>query len=72
MYCERMSAFPVERQALDVLRHAPNASDAIALWITQQDQHGHRPGYAFALGHTGMLATGRTDLTRRRFVAARA
>ncbi|TNC74159.1 bifunctional DNA primase/polymerase [Rubellimicrobium roseum] len=71
VYCGRASAFRVERQALDALKGAPNRSDAVALFITLQDQHGHRPGYAFALDHTGMLEAGHTDLTRRRFAAAR-
>jgi Bifunctional DNA primase/polymerase, N-terminal len=71
VYSNRNSEFRVHRLSLDALMSCPNASDAIALLVTLQALHGHIQGKAFALSHKGMLAAGRTDLSRRRFLAAR-
>lgn len=71
VYAGRTSEFRLGREALDALQGDPNQSDALALLVRLQDQHGHRPGYAFALDHEGMLKAGLTCLTRRRFRAAR-
>lgn len=71
VYRGRDSEFRLHRVALDALASLPNASDAIALFVTIQSLHAHIPGKAFALSHEGMRSSGRTDLTRRRFLAAR-
>tara|TARA_R100000935_G_scaffold53645_1_gene81667 strand:+ start:2911 stop:3960 length:1050 start_codon:yes stop_codon:yes gene_type:complete len=63
----RDSAFTVHRMALDRLK---GNSDALALWVVLQDQHGHMAARSFGLNHPAMMAAGHTDLTRRRFRAA--
>lgn len=70
VYHGRDSDFRLHRNALDALRGLPNASDAIALFVTLQDQHGHR-SKPFPLSYPAMKAAGHTDLTRRRFISAR-
>lgn len=67
----RNSDVRVSRLALDVLRVHPNASDAQALLMTLIDKHGHLPGKRFCLSHKGMQSAGLTDLSRRKFLAAR-
>ena len=67
----RDSEFRLHRTALDALKGLPNASDAIALLVLLQDQHGHLPGRVFPLDHEAMKAAGHTDLSRRRFLDAR-
>ncbi|WP_422028813.1 bifunctional DNA primase/polymerase [Roseovarius sp.] len=67
----RNSAFRVNRCAVDAIRHAGGSSDALALYVTLVDQHGHAPAKAFALDHTGMREVGLTDLSRERFLKAR-
>lgn len=71
VYRDRDSEFRLHRTALDALKGLPNASDAIALFVMLQSLHGHIPGKAFALSHEGMRISGRTDLSERRFLAAR-
>lgn len=71
VYHGRSSEFRLSRGALDALAGLPNASDAIALFVMLQDQHGHRPALTFPLDHSAMKAAGRTDLSRERFLAAR-
>lgn len=71
MYGGRASAFHLRRDELDRLRGLPNSSDAIALWIQLVDSHGHAPAKEFALNWRGMKAAGLTDLSDRRFLAAR-
>ncbi|WPY94226.1 bifunctional DNA primase/polymerase [Limimaricola variabilis] len=71
VYHGRSSEFRLSREALDALAGLPNASDAIALFVMLQDQHGHRPAVTFPLDHSAMKAAGRTDLSRERFIAAR-
>ncbi|KAA9005941.1 bifunctional DNA primase/polymerase [Histidinibacterium aquaticum] len=68
VYMGRNSEFRVHRYALDLLAEYPNASDAIALFVTL---HGHIAGKTFALSFKGMRDAGRTDLSERRFLAAR-
>jgi hypothetical protein len=67
LFAGRDSAFTVHRIALDRLK---GNSDALALWVVLQDQHGHMAARSFGLNHLAMMATGHTDLTRRRFRAA--
>lgn len=71
VYMGRNSEFRLHRQALDALKGLPNASDAIALFVTLQDLHGHVPARTFPLDHAAMMKTGHTDLSRRRFLEAR-
>lgn len=70
VYRARDSEFPVNRGALDRLSGYENASDAIALLVTLQSNHGHIVGKSFALDHAGMAKSGHTSLGRRRFKAA--
>ncbi len=70
VYRGRDSDFRLHRSALDALRQLPNASDAIALFVTLQDQHGHT-SKPFPLDFPAMKAAGHTDLSRERFIAAR-
>lgn len=67
LFAGRDSAFTVHRMALDRLK---GNSDALALWVVLQDQHGHLAARTFGLSHPAMTAAGHTDLTRRRFRAA--
>ncbi|MCB1359542.1 MAG: bifunctional DNA primase/polymerase, partial [Maritimibacter sp.] len=71
IFAGRASSFRVDRTALDKLVGKPGGSDAIALYVTLTDQHGHRPGKTFALIHERMRDAGWTELSRRRFLAAR-
>lgn len=71
VYHGRNSAFRVHREAIDALRGFPNASDAIALFVTLQDQHGHIPAREIILNHSAMANAGHTDLSRERFLQAR-
>ncbi|MGR3499461.1 MAG: bifunctional DNA primase/polymerase [Limimaricola soesokkakensis] len=71
VYRGRDSEFRLNREALDALAGLPNASDAIALFVMLQDQHGHLPGKTFVLCHPAMKEASRTDLSRERFIAAR-
>ncbi|MFT5270670.1 MAG: hypothetical protein ACI85V_000683 [bacterium] len=67
LYSGRDSAFRVHRMALDRLK---GNSDALAIWVVLQDQHGHMTARSFAMNHAGMVEAGHSDLTRRRFRAA--
>lgn len=71
VYQGRASQFRLQRDALDAIKKHPNASDAVALFVTLQDQHGHRSGQVFPLSHDAMKKAGHTDLSRDRFRAAR-
>ncbi len=71
VYRGRDSEFRLHREALDALRGLPNSSDAIALFVLLQDAHGHIPGKLFSLIWEGMRGAGLTDLSERRFLAAR-
>jgi hypothetical protein len=71
IFVGRNSSFRVDRAALDRLKGRPNASDAIALLAILTDLHGHAPARCFALVWQSMREAGHTDLTRRRFQAAR-
>lgn len=67
----RNSEFRIHRMAIDTLKQAANTSDAIALFTILQMMHGHRSAVAFPLSYEAMKEGGHTDLTRRRFLAAR-
>ncbi|WP_170387009.1 bifunctional DNA primase/polymerase [Ruegeria atlantica] len=67
VYRDRNSEFRINRAALDKLSEYNNASDAIALLVTLQANHGHIIGKTFALDHAGMAKAGHTSLGRRRF-----
>lgn len=67
----RDSEFSLHRATLDALADARNRSEAVALFVTLQDLHGHSPGKRFPLVWKAMKAAGRTDLSRARFDAAR-
>ncbi len=67
----RDSGFRINRLALDALRGKPGGSDAIALFVTLTDLHGHSPGKRFVLDHKAMRAAGLTDLSEKAFRAAR-
>ena len=71
VYRGRDSEFRLHREALDALRGLPNSSDAIALFVVLQDRHGHTPGRPFSLRWESMREAGLTDLSQRRFLAAR-
>lgn len=71
MFAGRISSFRVDRSALDKIVGKPGGSDAIALYVTLIDQHGHLPGKTFALVYESMRNGGWTELSRRRFRAAR-
>ncbi|MBF9060752.1 hypothetical protein HKCCSP123_16345 [Rhodobacterales bacterium HKCCSP123] len=71
IYRGRDSAFKVDRAVIDRLRCEENSSDAIALYVTLVDLHGHAPGKTFALDGDAMRLADLTDLSRRRFLAAR-
>ena len=71
VYQGRSSQFRLQREAIYAIRIMPNASDAIALFVTLQDLHGHLPAKTFALQAEAMRAAGHTDLSRDRFLAAR-
>jgi hypothetical protein len=71
LFAGRNSSFRFDRAALDRLKGLPNASDAIALLAILTDLHGHNPAKPFALVWRSMKDAGHTDLTRRRFLAAR-
>lgn len=68
VYAGRNSAVKVSRLALDALR---GNSDAVSLYVTLCDIHGHIPGKRFPLAHEAMRAAGLTSLSRERFQAAR-
>ena len=68
IYGGRNSEFKLNRMALD--RLAGN-SDAIALYVTLVDKHGHIAGKEFVLDHAAMKAAGLTDLSEERFRRAR-
>jgi hypothetical protein len=67
LFAGRDSAFSVHRMALDRLK---GNSDALALWVVLQDQHGHLVARQFGLNHVAMIEARHTDLSRRRFRAA--
>lgn len=67
----RDSEFGVHRLSIDALADAPNRSDAIAMFVTLVDLHGHTPGKRFPLVWKAMRESCRTDLPRSRFDAAR-
>ncbi len=71
VYRGRDSEFRLHREALGALLGLPNSSDAIALFVVLQDKHGHTPGKRFSLHWEGMRGAGLTDLSERRFLAAR-
>jgi hypothetical protein len=71
VYRGRNTEFRVPREALDAIMAQPNASDALALFVVLQSQHGHRPAVTFPLDHGAMASAGHTDLSRRRFRDAR-
>lgn len=71
VYMGRNSEFRLHREALDAILSQPNASDALALFVVLQSQHGHRPAVTFPLDHSAMKDAGYTDLSRRRFLDAR-
>lgn len=71
VYHGRNSEFRMPREALDAIMALPNASDALALFVVLQSQHGHRPAVTFPLDHEAMASAGHTDLSRRRFLDAR-
>ena len=71
IYHGRDSGFRINRLALDALRGKTGGSDAIALFVTLSDVHGHIPGRRFALDHKAMRAAGLTDLSEKAFRAAR-
>jgi hypothetical protein len=47
VYTGRNSAFRVNRSAVDAIRNTGGSSDALALYVTLVDQHGHAPAKAF-------------------------
>lgn len=67
LFAGRDSSFSVHRMALDRLK---GNSDALALWVVLQDQHGHLVARQFGLNHAAMTEARHTDLSRRRFRAA--
>lgn len=67
----RDSAVSLHRLALDALRQWDNETDAIALYVLLQDQHGHSPGKRFALDFKAMREAGLTRLSIPRLRAAR-
>lgn len=67
----RNSWFQLHRLSIDALGNAPNRSDALALYVTLVDLHAHTPGKRFPLVWKAMREKKRTDLSRRRFDAAR-
>jgi hypothetical protein len=67
----RDSEFRVHRLSVDALADAPNRSDALAMYVTLVDLHGHTPGKRFPLVWKAMRVNLRTDLSRSRFDAAR-
>ncbi len=67
----RDSEFSLHRATLDALADARNRSEAVALFVTLQDLHGHSPGKRFPLVWMAMKSAGRTDLSRARFDAAK-
>jgi hypothetical protein len=71
IYRGRNSAFSVQRRALDALRGLANGTDAIALLVLLEDQHGHAPGKRFALDFDAMRAAGLLNLSIPRLRAAR-
>lgn len=71
LYAGRMSAFPLHRQSLDLLRGKPAQEDAIALYVRLVDLHSHTPGKTFPLCHRAMKEAGLTSLSKARFLAAR-
>jgi hypothetical protein len=70
IYLGRDSAFPVQRNALDALRGQANSSDAIALLVLLDDQHGHAPGKRFPLDFGAMRVVGLLNLSKPRLRAA--
>jgi hypothetical protein len=71
VYRGRDSAFSIQRNALDALRGQANGSDAIALFVTLADQHGHSPGKRFPLDFGAMRTAGLINLSTPRLRAAR-
>jgi hypothetical protein len=56
---------------LDALRGQANGSDAIALLVLLEDQHGHQPGKRFPLDFEAMRKAGLLNLSKPRLRAAR-
>lgn len=71
IYRGRDSAFSLHRLALDALRGRDNDTDAIALYVTLVDLHGHTHGKRFALDFKAMRASGIMRLSIPRLRAAR-
>jgi len=71
VYQGRISAFTVDRLALDAMRGFKNSADAIALYVMLLDQHGHNPGKRFPLDFAAMRAAGLINLSIPRLRAAR-
>nr|WP_281244869.1 bifunctional DNA primase/polymerase [Sulfitobacter brevis] len=71
IYRGRDSAFPVQRRALDALRSQAIGTDAIALLVLLEDQHGHHPGKRFPLDFDAMRKAGLLNLSKLRLRAAR-
>ncbi|WP_145953489.1 hypothetical protein [Oceaniglobus indicus] len=57
--------------ALDALRGQVNGSDAIALLVLLEDQHGHIPGKRFPLDFDAMRTAGLLNLSKPGLRAAR-
>lgn len=68
LFAGRNSAVKLNRNAIDALRHEP---DALALYAVLCDAHGHTSPKRFALSHPGMVKAERIILSRDRFRAAR-
>jgi len=67
VFAGRDGRFTVDRRGFDLLR---GKSDALALWVTLVEVHGHRKAIRFPLSHEAMKRAGITDLSRDRFRAA--
>jgi hypothetical protein len=64
LFAGRDGQFRVDRLGVDRLK---DNSNALALWITLQNIHGHRPAIRFPLSHPDRRDTGLADLSRERF-----
>jgi len=71
VYAGRNSAFKVQRTVLDALKGLPNNADALALYVTLVDYHGHRPGKSFPLAFDAMREAGILSLSKPRLREAR-
>ncbi len=71
VYRDRNSEFRMNRACLARLADFDNVSDAVALLVILQANHGHQPGKTFTIDYPGMLHAGHTSLSRRRFINAR-